>query len=590
VAAAWSPDGQAIAFQDEDGATFTVEVASGSVRQVLDAVWEPGAPSWGPGGDTLALAALHPFSARFREGTSQILTLDLGSGSTRYVDPIPFGSLSNRVDSGPVWSPDGRHLAFVIESRLWLMPVDASGQPAGPPRRITNEVAGSPSFSGDSRRLLYLSNGRLRLVPVAGGAPRTLPLRLDWRRERPTERLVIHAGGLWDGVSRELQRDVDVVVQGNRVARVRQHRPGGHGGARFVDASSLTVMPGLWDAHVHQELSHSFHGARQGRQLLSFGITDTVSMGDTAYEVTEDREALASGARVGPRLFASGEPIDGSRVYYNFMRPTTSGEGLGRELSRVRALDYDIFKTYVRLPYEFQAPAIAAAHRLGLPTFSHYYYPPIAFGQDGTSHVSATQRLGFSRTESESVLAYEDVIKLAAASKMSLSSTLFESVSLLAFDPGLVSDRRVETLYTPFQLEELRDELETATTTDQADTRLMLAREVEILTRVLRSGGRVLAGTDIPLAPVGVSLHLNLRALVRYGMSPYEALRTATAIPARQIGVHDDLGTVEPRKLADLALVEGNPLERIDDAANVHGVMKNGRLYTIDELLAPYAP
>jgi Tol biopolymer transport system component len=588
VAAAWSPDGSSIAFQDQDGATFTVDVASGAVRQVLDPVWEPGPPTWGPDGDTLALAALEPFSARFREGTSQVLTLDLDSGSTRYVDPLPFRSLSNRVDSGPVWSPDGRHLAFVIESRLWVMPVDAGGQPAGAPRRITREVAGSPSFSGDSRQLLYLSNGRLRLVPVDGGAPRTVPLPLEWRAEQPAGRLVIHAGGLWDGVSRRLDRDVDVVIHGNRIADVRPHRRGGHRGGRFVDASSLTVMPGLWDAHVHQELSHSFFGGRQGRQLLSFGITDTISMGDTAYEVIEDREALASGARVGPRLFASGEPIDGSRVYYNFMRPTTSAQGLERELSRVAALDYDIFKTYVRLPYELQAPAIRAAHGLGLPAFSHYYYPPIAFGQDGISHVSATQRLGFSRTESESVLAYEDVIDLAAASKMSMSSTLFESVSLLAFDPGLVSDPRIETLYTPFQLDELRDELETATTTDQTDTRLTLAREVDILRRILRSGGRVLAGTDIPLAPIGVSLHLNLRALVRYGLTPYEALRAATAVPAEKIGVADDLGTLEPRKLADLVLVEGNPLERIDDAADVRGVMKNGRLYRPDELLAPY--
>jgi imidazolonepropionase-like amidohydrolase len=111
---------------------------------------------------------------------------------------------------------------------------------------------------------------------------------------------------------------------------------------------------------------------------------------------------------------------------------------------------------------------------------------------------------------------------------------------------------------------------------------------VGILKAILDRGGRVLAGTDIPLDPVAVDLHLNLRAMVRYGMSPYEALQTATRIPARQIGVSRDLGSVRPGMLADLAFVRGNPLRRIDDAADVRMVMTDGRLRTVDSLLARY--
>jgi Tol biopolymer transport system component len=584
--AAFSPDGRQLAYQDHEGATLALDLASGRARQVIPAAWEPGAPTWGPGGSTVAIAALKPFTVRFREGTSQVLAVDAASGAQRWIDPIPFASLSNRVTSGPVWSPDGRSIALVIASRLYVLPVDAAGRPTGRPRRITSEVAESPSWGRGSRELLYQSNGRLRIVAASGGQARTVPVPLRWRRDQPARRQVIHAGALWDGVRRTLRRDVDVVVEGNRIVRVAPHAA--HHGGRVIDASNLTVMPGLWDSHVHQELDRSFLGSRQGAQQLSFGITTTLSMGDPLYEVAEDREALASGARIGPRLFATSEPVDGSRIYYDFMRPTRNMAELRRELRRLRSLRPDALKTYVRLPYDRQRRAIAFGHALGVPTFSHYWYPPVAFGQDGISHITATQRLGFSRTQSPSGFAYQDIYRTAARSKMSMTSTLFASTTLLADDPGLVDDPRVTRLYTPWQLEELQGDRDAATSADQTQIRLGLQRSVGILKGILDRGGRVLAGTDIPLDPIAVDLHLNLRAMVRYGLSPYEALETATRIPARQIGVSRDLGAVRPGMLADLAFVEGNPLRRIEDAAKVRQVMTNGRLRTVRSLLAPY--
>ncbi|QKY70263.1 hypothetical protein [Lentibacillus sp. CBA3610] len=110
-----------------------------------------------------------------------------------------------------------------------------------------------------------------------------------------------------------MRENVDIIVKGNRIEDVRPHDESHKG--EYVDASDLTVIPGLWDAHVHQELSALFLGGCQGRQLLSFGITSTISVGDPAYRSIEDREAITSGACVAPRLFASGEPIDGSRVW-----------------------------------------------------------------------------------------------------------------------------------------------------------------------------------------------------------------------------------------------------------------------------------
>ncbi|GAA3037457.1 hypothetical protein GCM10020000_14210 [Streptomyces olivoverticillatus] len=109
----------------------------------------------------------------------------MASGAARLHAIAPHASVSDRYDSGPAWSPDGRSMAVISESALWLLPVRGDGTPAGEPRRLTDEAADHPSWSGDSRHILYLSAGKLRLLDTSGGTARTLPVTLDYRRPAP---------------------------------------------------------------------------------------------------------------------------------------------------------------------------------------------------------------------------------------------------------------------------------------------------------------------------------------------------------------------------------------------------------------------
>ncbi len=605
VSAAWSPDGRKLAYQDQNGATYVVDLQTGAVRNVAKALFAPSRPSWSANGNNLAIGALKAYTRRYREGTSQILTVDISTGTQKFSEPAPFKSLSTRGEDGPLYSPDGSSVAFVMESVLWIRPVDTNGVPTGEARQVNHEVTDAPTWSGDSKHLLYLSNGELRLISADGADVRTVPLDLNWKYEVPAQRTIIHAGRLWDGTGAEVKTDVDVIIANDRIRAIEPHRERKPSEAQttFIDATKLSVIPGLWESHTHEWISGKFYGDRLGRLWLAYGVTELQSQGDPVYRAVETREAFGSGDRIGPRFFASGEAIDGERVYYNFMRPTTSVAQLDLELSRAKALDYDLLKTYVRLPHELQEKAVRFAHnQIGVPTASHYMLPGIGYGMDGMTHVSATARLGFAYTRSAGLVSYADMKKLFAVSGMWDISTPFFSFPLYAEDPGMVEDARLLTLNTPWDEKVLHAKLalgrgEKPTTlpeglrilgADPAVTLDGLRKEELTVGAILRSGGKVLAGTDSPLDSVATALHLNLRAQVKYGIEPWRALQTATILPAKAFGVEKDLGSLEPGKLADLVLVSGDPLSDIKAAANVQFVMKGGHLYSVAELTAPF--
>jgi Tol biopolymer transport system component len=584
VSGSWSRDSSHLAFLDQTGAVYTVEVASGNVQRVYPATFEPGRPTWSSDGNVIALAAIKPYSARYREGLSKILLVDRRTGAGTYVDPLPDRSIQTRGDDGPVWSPDGTKMAFVVASVLWVVDVHRDGTLAGTPRQVSHEVTDAVSWSGDSSQLLYLNNGRLRLVSVDGKRTRTVPMRLTWTNTQPRGRIVIRAAHMWDGSSRQLRHDVDIVVEGHRIVAVEPHRNGRDG--RLIDAGDSVVIPGLIDMHNHREMQGYCYGDRQGRLWLSLGITTTRSPGSPAYHMVEDRESVQSGARVAPRYFATGEAVDGARIFYNFMRPTFDEKQLALELERAGALDYDLMKAYVRLPTEWQQKVIAWAHEHRVHATSHYHYPAFAFGGDGMEHIGATNRFGYSRTVTALGTGYSDVIDIFNASGAVRAPTLFVSATLFRDDTSLVTDRRVTTLYPSWEYSSLQTAVTSAKTNDQTVTRENLARQVAQIAATIRGGGRVVTGTDSPIDHTAVSTHMNLRAMVKYGLTPYEALTTATRVPGEFL--EEPIGQIQPGMYADLTFLAGNPLEDIDQAANVRQVMVNGELHTVDELLAPF--
>jgi hypothetical protein len=609
---AWSPNGKEIAFEcplDAEAGSqdmYVADVATGQFRDVwgtdqatgvnVNINFEPGRPTWGPDSNTIALAVQQSYSNRFREGVTKIGTLDVSTGATSVylADPAkPYETLTNRVNGdGPVWSPDGKYMAYVMDDVLWIVPVDpATGAPTGAARQITVEPADQLSWSGDSQHILYDSAGTLRMISINGGSPITIPVRLSWKPQAPpTGEKVIHAGTLWAGTSGSEQHNVDIVVKGNRIVSVgpAQRRSVYAPNVKYVDASKDAVIPGLWDAHVHEGMDQPYAGGRRDRLELALGITSEMSMGDEPYRSLEQVESQESGARPGPRYFWDAEPIDGTRIFYGWMRADPNMTALTTDLSRLAKLKPDILKTYVRLPNNYEQIAIQAGHVLGIPSFSHYFWPALAFGQDGTSHW-ATQRLGYQIAVSNDNIAYNDTIQLYARSGMSITNTPFFGVQYLPKINGqpAVDDLRLRSLLSPWQY--LVAEQQYA----EGPLSPALLRSLQgwaIADRqILNAGGRLLAGTDNPIGMGNFGMVVAISVMAHSGLSNYQVLRAATVEPAEEMGVSNQLGTIQPGMIADIDIIHGNPLQNIETIANDDYVMQNGQLFTPQELIGPYA-
>lgn len=155
-------------------------------------------------------------------------------------------------------------------------------------------------------------------------------------------------------------------------------------------------------------------------------------------------------------------------------------------------------------------------------------------------------------------------------------------------DLGVMNDPR-QGVAPPWEHVRVVAATQNAQKANQKDAYTHLKDEESVVADTYHHGGMILAGTDSPLDIPATSLHLNLRAQVKYGgMQPWEALTTATSMAAKAYGYDKDLGTLAPGKLADLIIVGGDPLTNIDDVIKVQCVAVNGELRSVDEIAAPF--
>jgi imidazolonepropionase-like amidohydrolase len=296
------------------------------------------------------------------------------------------------------------------------------------------------------------------------------------------------------------------------------------------------------------------------------GVTGVRDMGGDFATIQRWRREIARGALVGPRIVAAGPYLEGHDSPIAHLEVHTPDDAR-RAVDSLAALGVDFVKVHSALPRE---TFFAAAHEARV---KH-----LAVAGHLSRNVTVTEASDSGQRSLEHLLGFVNVCSAA------------ESLAFANVDPlrravfGSCTSRPQDTGYTHLAPVLPQD----------ADVvgRRLYAKHRAIVRDLARAGVPILAGTDGPMrnVPPGFGLHHELTELVRAGLTPAAALRAATYEPARCLDATDSLGTIAPGKLADLVLLDANPLERVENARQprIAAVVTRGRVYdraALDRLL-----
>ena len=414
----------------------------------------------------------------------------------------------------------------------------------------------------------------------------------------------------------------DIVIRGQRIACAG---PAGTctipPGAEVIDRSGYYAIPGLWNSHAHLTnpstylfLAESFSPAAVDdlrrtilRIYLAAGVTGLVLLADDPNPVNRLREAETSGELPSPRLFSCGWGISYPGSWNDFggaATPTTSSEGRAAVRRQATEDQVDCIKltiesgpgpvtTRPRLPPEVATAIVAEAHRLDLPVYAHATHAAdvldaVEAGADVIVHAVA---------DADSA---PDELRAAFIAQgtyhnptLGLSESLFryfdqpdwlDTPDLLRFTTPAMQralkdpDRRTRFL-------ELLSSLTGGAGLDWA--RLSYPGKLETTRGLFAAGVEPLLGTDPVFYVVpGYDVHRELELLVGAGLTPAQALQSATLNAARALRRETEFGTIEAGKYADFVLLAANPLEDITQTRNIDFVVKGGQLYNASALLS----
>jgi imidazolonepropionase-like amidohydrolase len=430
--------------------------------------------------------------------------------------------------------------------------------------------------------------------------------------------LVFTQVNIIDATGAPVQPNMTVVVKGQRIADLGE---AGHvpipKHAKIVDAKGKFLIPGLWDMHVHT-IFGDWLPQDENIMLPLFvanGVTGVRDMGSDLEAVKQWRSEIAAGRLLGPRMIIAGPMLDGPTPRFPSSAPVSDAASGRKIVDDLKSAGVDFIKIQSLVPRDGYFAAAAEANKLGITFVGHVPDAVRASeasnaGQKSIEHFTGVfegcstvedQMLKGPKTLGQNVKTFDpqrakELIALLAKNQTWQVPTLaWERGQWLVDDIDVSHDPLIK--YAPAAWKDRTwpmfktDILKTMDTDPLAVRKQFVQMELEMTLAMFRAGIPFMAGTDtaagVHIFP-GFSLHQELALFVKAGLTPMQALQTATLNPARFLGKSAEMGTVEKDKIADLVLLDANPLDDIDNTRTIRAVVLAGHYFSrskLDEML-----
>ena len=489
-------------------------------------------------------------------------------------------------------SPDGRWVAFSERYRTYVGPFPRPGRPvdigpeveAFPVRRVSANAGMSLHWSSADRLHWVLGPEYFTRETGETGDPEAegVPIGFTVRADEPSGAIAFVGARVITMKDRRVIDNATVLVEGNTIRAVG---PSGSvrvpAGAVRIDARGKTIMPGIIDVHAHVGGENDGILAESSWPLmanLAFGVTTSHDPSNDTETVFTNAEMIRAGLKLGPRLFSTGTILYGAETPFKAVVETY--EDARAHLERLKAAGAFTVKSYNQQRRDVRQMIVKAARDLEMmvvPEGGSLLYMNLTHIMDG--HTGVEHSLPVPNL-------YRDVVTLFAKSQVGYTPTLIVGYGGLSGENYWYQHTNVwehERLlrFVPREVVDARSRRRPMTAEDDFN-HVLISRGAK---KVLDAGGSVQLGAHGQLQ--GLGAHWELWMLQQGGMTNMEALEAATIAGARYLGLDREIGSIEAGKLADLIVLNRNPLEDLRASETVQMVMLNGRLYdaaTLNEI------